>query len=86
MDGRTKAYHNVSLNWSYLLSQQKILYLSLTNALGTKNVFGYNYSHTPTATGKFNRQAIVPNSDRFFFVGFFWTISDNKATNQLDSL
>ena len=41
---------------------------------------------TPNTNGTFDRQAIVPNADSFFFVGFFWTISDNKNTNQLDNL
>ncbi len=86
MDGRTKSYNNVSFNWSYLISQQKILFISASNLLGFKNKFGYNYSNTPDVNGMFNRQAIVPSSDRFFFVGFFWTISDDKTKNQLDNL
>ncbi len=86
MDGSTKAYHNISVNWSYLISQQKILYLSVSNVLGIKNVYGYDYTTTPDANGMFQRQAIVPNADRFFFVGFFWTISDDKTKNQLDTL
>ncbi len=86
MDGRTKSFNNVSFNWSYLISQQKILFISASNLLGIKNKFGYNYSNTPNANGMFDRQAIVPSSDRFFFVGFFWTISDDKTKNQLDNL
>ena len=76
----------MSLNWAYLIDQQKILYLSLNNALGTKNVFGYNYKNTPNINGNFDRQAIVPNADTFFFVGFFWTISDDKTSNNLNNL
>lgn len=36
--------------------------------------------------GNFDRQAILPNADSFFFIGFFWTISDDKKSNQLDNL
>ena len=86
MDDRTKSYNNLSVNWAYLISQQKILYFSATNVLGFKNVFGYDYANTPNNNGTFNRQAIVPSSDRFFFIGFFWTISDDKKKNQLDNL
>jgi len=86
MDGRTKNYHNISFNWSYLISQQKILFVSASNLFGFKNTFGYDYTNTPDANGMFNRQAIVPTSDRFFFVGFFWTLSDDKKKNQLDNL
>ena len=86
MDARTKNYNNLSLNWSYLISQQKILFISATNILGINNVFGYDYANTPNSNGTFNRQAIVPSSDSFFFVGFFWTISEDKKSNQLDNL
>ncbi|MEO9569756.1 MAG: carboxypeptidase-like regulatory domain-containing protein [Polaribacter sp.] len=86
LNNQTKNYNSLSLNWAYLIDQQKILYLSVNNILGTQNVFGYNYKNTAESNGNFNRQAIIPNADSFFFVGFFWTISDNKKTNQLDNL
>jgi hypothetical protein len=86
MSGKTKTYNNLSFNWSYLLSQQKILYFSVSNVMGTKNVYGYEYSNTADTNGVFNRRAITPTADRFFFVGFFWTISNDKKSNQLDNL
>ena len=86
MNGKTKSFNNLSLGWSYLLSQQKILYFSATNLLGTSNVFGYQYANSPDVNGTFQRQAITQPASRFFFIGFFWTISDNKKTNQLDQL
>ncbi|MDO6676491.1 TonB-dependent receptor [Tenacibaculum sp. 1_MG-2023] len=86
LNQKTKNYNSVSLNWAYLISQQKILYFSVNNVLGTQNVFGYNYKNTPNSAGTFNRQAIIPSADSFFFVGFFWTISDNKKDNQLNNL
>lgn len=86
LNQQTKNYNSISFNWAYLISQQKILYFSVNNVLGTKNVFGYNYANQPNMNGVFERQAIVPNADQFFFVGFFWTISDDKKSNQLDNL
>lgn len=86
MAGRTKGYNNLSLGWSYLLTQQKILYFSVTNVLATQNVFGYEYANTVNANGTFDRREIRPTADQFFFVGFFWTISDNKKDNQLNNL
>lgn len=86
LNAQTKNYNSISLNWAYLISQQQILYFSVNNVLGTRNVFGYNYANQPNMNGVFERQAVVPNADSFFFVGFFWTISDNKNTNQLDNL
>lgn len=86
MSGKTKAYNNLSFSWAYLVSQQKILYFTVTNVLGTDNVFGYEYADNPNSNGEFQRQAIRQPADRFFFVGFFWTISDNKKDNQLKNL
>lgn len=86
LNARTKNFNSLSLNWAYLIDQQKILYFSINNALGTRNVFGYNYANTPDMNGMFDRQEILPNADMFFFVGFFWTISDDKKSNQLNNL
>ncbi|HLA56947.1 MAG TPA: TonB-dependent receptor [Flavobacterium sp.] len=86
MNGKTRGYNSLSFNWAYLLSAQKILYFSVSNVLGNKNIYGYEYSDTADVNGNFNRRAIVPTADRFFFVGFFWTISDDKKSNQLDNL
>jgi membrane-bound inhibitor of C-type lysozyme len=86
MASRTKSYNNLSFSWAYLLGPQKILYFSMSNVLGAQNVFGYEYASTPGTDGDFQRKAITPAADRFFFVGFFWTISDDKKSNQLDNL
>lgn len=86
LDKKTKAYNNLSFNWAYLISQQKILYFSVSNVLGFNNINGYQYSSIPNEDGVFGRQAIQPLADSFFFVGFFWTISADKKSNQLDNL
>jgi hypothetical protein len=86
LNSQTKNFNSLSLNWAYLIDQQKILYLSASNVLGTQNVFGYNYKDAANMQGNFDRQAILPNVNSFFFVGFFWTISDDKKSNQLDNL
>ncbi len=83
---KTKSYNALNANWAYLISQQKIFYVSVSNVLGTKNVNGYQFSNQPNNIGKFDSRAITPAADRFFFVGFFWTISSNKNNNQLNNL
>ena len=83
---QTKAYNSISLNWAYLISQQKILYVSVNNLLDFENVNGYQYANSPDVNGNFNRRALRPAADQFFFVGFFWTISDDGTDNQLDTL
>ena len=86
MNGRTGSYNVLSFNWAYLLSPQKILYLSVSNVLDAQNVYGYQYADSPDNIGIYNRQPIAPTADQFFFVGFFWTISNNKNDNQLKNL
>ena len=86
MDGKTKSYNNFSANWAYLISPQKILFFSVTNVFGIDNVNGYNYANKPNSGGVYERQAITPTADRFFFIGFFWTISQDKKVNQLENL
>ncbi|HBR54791.1 MAG TPA: TonB-dependent receptor [Flavobacteriaceae bacterium] len=83
---KTKDFNSVSLNWAYLLSPQKILYFSINNAFAFNNVNGYQYSSTADANGNFNRRTLRPAADQFFFVGFFWTISEDGSDNQLDNL
>lgn len=86
LQNKTSAYNSVSLNWAYLISQQQILYVSVNNVLATKNVNGYQYANTADANGNFARRELLPAADQFFFVGFFWTISDDGKDNQLDNL
>lgn len=86
LNRKTKNFNSLSINWAYLIDQQKILYIAASNVLGTQNVFGYNYKNTQNRNGNFDRQAILPNVNSFFFVGFFWTISDDNKANQLDNL
>ncbi|MFK7748390.1 MAG: TonB-dependent receptor [Kordia sp.] len=83
---KTKDYHSLSVNWAYLLSPQKILYFSVSNALGVRNVFGYEYANQADVNGTFQRMVRRPAQDQFFFVGFFWTISDDNKSNQLNTL
>ena len=86
LDQKTKAYNSLSINWAYLISPQKILYLSVNNALGFKNVNGYQFANTPNVDGNFASRSLRPATDQFFFVGFFWTISEKGTDNQLDNL
>ncbi|SDE99949.1 TonB-dependent receptor [Cellulophaga baltica] len=83
---KTKNYTALNANWAYLISPQKILYFSVSNILGTKNINGYQYAEQANSGGTFDRRALTPNTDSFFFVGLFWTISDNKKDNQLNNL
>jgi hypothetical protein len=85
MNGKTKTYNSLSFSWAYLLSQQKILYFSMSNVIGTQNVFGYQYANSPDALGLTTAARSFPQPT----VSFCWvllTISDNKKDNQLNNL
>jgi outer membrane cobalamin receptor len=84
LNDKTTSFQSLDLNWAYLIDDKKIIYLSVSNVLGRDNVFNYQYSNTPDATGNFNRRAVGQAADRFVFVGFFWTLGGSD--NQLDNL
>ncbi len=86
MNSKTPFYQDLSFNWAYLLTTQKILYFSMTNVLGANQIFGYDYARNPNSNGVFVRREINPLASRFFFLGFFWTISKDKKDNQLRNL
>lgn len=86
LNQKTKSFNNLSLNWAYLLSEQMILYASVNNVTNFKNINGYQYADTPNPMGTFDRRALRPAADQFFFVGLFWTISEDGTDNQLDNL
>lgn len=86
LNKKTKAYNSLSMNWAYLISPQKILYASVNNILGFKNINSYQYANTTNPNGIFESRALQPAADQFFFAGFFWTMSTDKNSNQLDQL
>ncbi|MBP8067444.1 MAG: TonB-dependent receptor [Pedobacter sp.] len=72
---KTKSFNNLSLNVSHLTTvfkQFAVVYASVTNLPGFKNVYGYNYS----PNGQ-QREAILPAAKRNFFIGLLINIGDN---------
>ena len=86
LNERSKIFKSINLSWSYLISPQKILFFSISNAPGFKNEFGYEYANFRDETGLYPGSVIRPNDDRFLFAGFFWTISRDRTRNQLENL
>lgn len=84
--GRTPSYHNLSINAAFLCKQHIILYSSVSNVLGTDNIFGYTYADQPDMQGRYARQAIMQPAPRFFFIGLFITLTKDGEANQLDQL
>lgn len=82
----TPSYQDLSANLAYLPKNNLVIYLSCTNLLGRDNIFGYEYSTQPDASGAYVSRAIRQPAPRFLFVGVFITISKNKSINQLPNL
>lgn len=79
--GRTPAYHNLALNISYLTNifdQFTVVYASVSNVLGSEQIFGYRFSETPASDGQYESEAIIPPAKRFAFVGVFISIGGNQ--------
>jgi hypothetical protein len=84
--GRTPSYFDLSLNYSYLIRTNLILHFSVTNVLGLDQVFGYQYSMVPDDDGQYQSIPVQQPAKRFIFMGLFWTLSNDRKTNQLRNL
>lgn len=67
--GTTPHYNSVDVNLTYLLAPKVIIYSSLSNVFGRKNIFRYDASGNP----------VLPSNDRFFYIGIFVSLKNNKA-------
>lgn len=68
-EGRTTPYYNsLDASITCLASKRIIVYTSLSNLLGRKNIYGYR-----------NGQPITNGSRRFFYIGIFVSLKSNKA-------
>jgi vitamin B12 transporter len=77
MSERTKAYHNLSINASKLMmigSHFSVLVFSIDNVLGIDNVYTYRYS-----SDGMRRQTVGPAADRFYFIGWFISIGEDRV-------
>lgn len=85
--GRTKAYNDLSVNFSYLTNlwgQFTILHLSATNILNFDNTFGHQYSNQTNEKGIYESIPIKPASNQFFFVGLFVSIGQQHEVTKDD--
>jgi hypothetical protein len=68
-EGRTTpAYNSLDASITFLASKRVIVYTSLSNLLGRRNVYGYH-----------NGKPITNGSNRFFYIGIFVSLKSNKA-------
>jgi vitamin B12 transporter len=85
--GKTIPYHNLSISVNYLPNMGNITatrflvwVFSLSNVLGSDQVFGYNYS----ANG-LRKEPILPPARRFFFFGCFMSFGVDRSEDVINS-
>jgi len=81
MDGTAPNYFDLSLSLTYLTSIAKrftVIYTSMNNVLGNKQVHTYRYYNTPNTQGNYDRIEITPDSKSFFVIGCFIDLKKTK--------
>lgn len=85
--GRTIDYNSLSLSVNYLPNifkkggnQMTVLVFSVTNVLGSKQVYGYNYSYNGL-----RKEAIVPPTKTFVFIGAFVSFGVDRTQEIINS-
>jgi vitamin B12 transporter len=85
--GETPDYHNVSFSLNYLPSLGKqgakqftVIVVSVSNVLGLNQVYGYQYSYNG-----FRKEAIVPPSKTFVFVGAFISFGIDRTDDAINN-
>lgn len=85
--GRAKDFHNVGLSLSYIPSMGKqdaktfwVIFASVSNLLGSNQVYSYNYSYNGTV-----KQAVTPTAKRFFFIGVFLSWGVNRTQDAINN-
>ncbi|MFW5761108.1 MAG: hypothetical protein ACOCXH_09030, partial [Cyclobacteriaceae bacterium] len=77
MSQRTKSWHDLSGNVSYLTNlfgQFTIVHVSVSNILGLENIFSYRYTSEPDENGLYTATPIKSYMDRTIIIGVFISI------------
>ncbi|MBC8004680.1 MAG: TonB-dependent receptor [Verrucomicrobia bacterium] len=67
MNARTSSYNDISLSLTYLMrlfGKESVLHLMVNNVAGFNNIYGYNFSNTPNAKGKYESTPIQSPFER----------------------
>jgi hypothetical protein len=83
MSDRTIDYNSLGVNAAYLRQIKRcfaVLAVSVTNVLGSSQVYGYRYSYDAQ-----RRTAIAPPAKRFFFIGLFLSFGQDRSKEVIDN-
>lgn len=86
-EGKLKDYSGLNFSLNYLPNLGKkdskaftVLVLSVSNILGQKNIFGYNFSNNGMRSS-----AIVPPVNTFVFIGAFISFGQDKTNDAINN-
>jgi hypothetical protein len=86
--GKVQDYHNFSVAFNYLPSIGKentknfaVYVLSISNAFGIKQVYGYEYSYNGL-----RKEQIVPPARIFVYIGAFFSFGIDRSQQTVDRL
>ncbi len=86
-EGRTPNYNSMGISAEYLPTLGKrnaktfvVLFVSATNVLGQKQVYGYNYSYNGV-----NKEAVMPPANRSYFIGCFLSWGIDRSQDAIDN-
>ena len=85
--GTTKDFNNLGFSMNYVPSLGKtntkifwVLVASVTNVLGSNQIYGYNYSYN----GLY-RQPVTPPAKRFYFIGAFFSFGVDRTQDAINN-
>ena len=85
--GKTIPFNSLSLSVNYLpnvfkngAGKHTVLVFSVTNALNSRQVFGYQYSYNG-----YRKEAIVPPTKTFVFIGAFINFGVDRTQDVINS-
>jgi len=87
--GVTPHFHNLSVTATYLTNIKghfTVIFASLSNVAGARQVNQYRYAQQPEANGNFERLSVDPIFPRFPFVGMFVSIGDKNRVGGVDDI
>jgi len=79
MNAKTSPYNSLDLNMTFLLKPNVILYTSMTNLLGRKNIFNYKFLSNSEENNEYSKIPVVASRGQFFYIGIFISLMNTKA-------
>ncbi len=87
MQDRTIDFNTMGFQVNYLTQIGKaytVLIFNMSNVLGNTQVYTYRFATTADASGIYRRETITPMARRFFFIGAYISIGNDRRKEVID--